>query len=475
MPRTAHVSPYSGSWYPADVVQLKDLLARLWRGSEERTGCELQPRAAAFVVPHAGLIYSGVVAAAVYRRLQAWKPRRVLLLGFSHRGGPAGIAIPDTEAYRTPLGELEVDREVVADLAGFEPFRLVEEPVVCDHSVEIQLPLLQRAAPEAKLVPLYVGDLSGEARERAAVRLAPWIGPDTVALASSDFTHFGAAFYFQPFPVDGEVSERLRELDYKVVDAASSLRDTFFFEVLRETRATVCGYAPIGLLLATLRQFDDRDEVFQDLLDYQTSGEITGDFHHSVSYAALAYYSWSSLQLSPQEQAALLELAQNTLRRYQETGSRRPSVPEMPPLAGLGQCRAAFVTLHKNGELRGCLGRSVADRPLWEVIPELTLAAALEDRRFPPLERDESGIEVEISILSPLKRIPDQSGFRIHEHGALLNARGHQGLLLPQVATGRGWDAERFFQALAVKAGVSPDVYSDPSTRLYVFRAQIIH
>jgi AmmeMemoRadiSam system protein B/AmmeMemoRadiSam system protein A len=475
MPRTSHVSPYSGSWYPADVVQLKDLLARLWRGSEERTGCELQPRAAAFVVPHAGLIYSGVVAAAVYRRLQAWKPRRVLLLGFSHRGGPAGIAIPDTEAYRTPLGELEVDREAVADLAGFEPFRLVEERVVCDHSVEIQLPLLQRAAPEAKLVPLYVGDLSGEARERAAVRLAPWIGPDTVALASSDFTHFGAAFYFQPFPVDGEVSERLRELDYKVVDAASSLRDTFFFEVLRETRATVCGYAPIGLLLATLRQFDDRDEVFQDLLDYQTSGEITGDFHHSVSYAALAYYPWSSLQLSPQEQAALLELAQNTLRRYQETGSRRPSVPEMPPLAGLGQCRAAFVTLHKNGELRGCLGRSVADRPLWEVIPELTLAAALEDRRFPPLERDESGIEVEISILSPLKRIPDQSGFRIHEHGALLNARGHQGLLLPQVATGRGWDAERFFQALAVKAGVSPDVYSDPSTRLYVFRAQIIH
>ncbi|MCL6506311.1 MAG: apolipoprotein N-acyltransferase, partial [Bryobacteraceae bacterium] len=176
MPRTAHVSPYSGSWYPGDAVQLQELLGQLWRRSEERTGCELQPRAAAFVVPHAGLIYSGAVAAAVYRRLETWKPRRVLLLGFSHRGGPPGVAIPDTEAYRTPLGDLEVDREAVADLLGCEPFRLVEERAVCDHSVEIQLPLLQRAVPEAKLVPLYVGDLSGEARERAAVRLAPWIG-----------------------------------------------------------------------------------------------------------------------------------------------------------------------------------------------------------------------------------------------------------------------------------------------------------
>lgn len=475
MPRQAHISPYSGSWYPGDAVHLRELLSELWRNSEQRTSPGLEPRAVAFVVPHAGLIYSGAVAASVYRRLEAWQPRRVLLLGFSHRGGPSGVVLPDTEAYRTPLGELEVDREAVADLASSQPFHRVSERIVCDHSVEIQLPLLQRAAPEAKLVPLYVGDLDAEARQNAAERLAQWIGPDTIALASSDFTHFGAAFSFQPFPVDQDVADRLRELDYKVVDAASSLRESFFFGVLRETRATVCGYAPIGLLLATLRQFDDRDEVFQDLLDYQTSGEITGDFHHSVSYAALAYYRWSDLQLDAEEQAAALQLARGALRHYQETGSRRaPAVPK-PPLAGLEQCRAAFVTLRKNGELRGCLGRSVADRPLWEILPELALASALEDRRFPPVQPDESGIEVEISVLSPLKRIPDRSAFRIHQHGALLSAQGHQGLLLPQVATERGWDADRFFRALAVKAGVSPDVYSDPSTRLHVFRAQVIH
>lgn len=474
MPRSAHVSPYSGSWYPGDAVHLKELLGELWQKSQERTGAEPGPRAVAFVVPHAGLIYSGAVAASVYRRLETWKPARVVLLGFSHRGGPTGVAVPDTEAYRTPLGELEVDREAVAHLASSSPFHLVSERSVCDHSVEIQLPLLQRAVPQARLVPLYIGDLDEPSRRQAAERLAALLDPETIVLASSDFTHFGAAFYFQPFPVDRDVADRLRELDYKVVDAASSLRESLFFGVLKETRATVCGYAPIGLLLATLRQFDDRDEIFQDLLDYQTSGEITGDFHHSVSYAALAYHPWSNLQLNAEEQAAALELARSTLRRYQETGSRHPPATAKPSLAGLEQCRAAFVTLHKNGELRGCLGRTVADRPLWEILPELTLAAALEDRRFPPLQPEETGIEVEISILSPLKRIPDRSGFRVNEHGALLNARGHQGLLLPQVATERGWDAERFFQALAMKAGVGPEVYSDPSTRLYVFRAQII-
>jgi uncharacterized protein (TIGR00296 family) len=105
----------------------------------------------------------------------------------------------------------------------------------------------------------------------------------------------------------------------------------------------------------------------------------------------------------------------------------------------------------------------------------MTLAAALEDSRFAPLRPEETGIEIEISVLSPMKRLAGAGGFRIGRDGAYLRAGGLSGLLLPQVAEGRDWTAKDFLGALARKARLSPDVYRDPQSRLYVFRAQIIH
>jgi AmmeMemoRadiSam system protein B/AmmeMemoRadiSam system protein A len=469
-----HASPFSGAWYPGERADLSDLLEELWRKSEERTGVGLLPGGLAFLVPHAGLVYSGTVGAAVYRHLERQQPQRVLVAGFSHRGGAPGISIPDIDGYATPLGQVAVDRELAASLTAEPPFRRLPEARLCDHSVEIQLPLLQRAAPGARVVPLYVGSLDASERERAASKLAECLSPGTVLLASSDLTHFGRDFRFQPFPVDGEVSGRLRDLDFEVIEAAGSLRAPLFLETLRETCATVCGYEPIALLLATVSRLDRDLEVFQDVLDYQTSGEITGDFHSSVSYGALGYFPHTAFELNREEQAAVLKLAKQTLAEYQRTGARR--IPELPPsgLASLARRAALFVTLHKDGALRGCLGRTTAAQSIESAVPELTLAAALEDTRFDPVSPSETGLEVEVSILSPLKRITQREDFRVNQHGALLRARNRLGILLPQVATERNWNAGQFFQALATKTGVSADVYDDPSTRIYVFRAQII-
>jgi AmmeMemoRadiSam system protein B/AmmeMemoRadiSam system protein A len=469
-----HDSPFSGAWYPGERAPLSDLLDELWRKSGERTGGCLVPGGLAFLVPHAGLVYSGTVAAAVYRHLEQQQPRTVLLAGFSHRGGAPGISIPDIDGFATPLGQVAVDRELAASLLAEDPFRSLPEEALCDHSVEIQLPLLQWAVPHARVVPLYVGSLDAVARERAAKRLSECLSPGTVLLASSDLTHFGRDFRFQPFPADGAVSDRLRQLDDEVIDAAGSLREQIFFEALRETSATVCGRDPIALLLATVSCLSRDNEVFQDVLDYQTSGEITGDFHSSVSYGALGFFPHSSFELNEEEQAAVLKLAGQTLAEYQRTGSRR--IPDLPPsgLASLARRAALFVTLHKDGRLRGCLGRTAATQSIESAVPELTLAAALEDTRFDPVSTSETGLEVEVSILSPLKRIARREDFRVNQHGALLKAKGRMGILLPQVATERNWNADQFFQALATKTGVSPDVYDAPSTRIHVFRAQII-
>ncbi|HSW49385.1 MAG TPA: AmmeMemoRadiSam system protein B, partial [Bryobacteraceae bacterium] len=398
----------------------------------------------------------------------------VLVAGFSHRGGAPGISIPRIDGYATPLGRVGVDRELAARLAASAPFHLAPEAVLCDHSVEIQLPLLLRAVPRARVVPLYVGALDPAARERAAGRLAECLSPETVLIASSDLTHFGRGFHFQPFPVDGSVADRLRNLDFEVIEAAGSLNDRFFLDTLRETSSTVCGYEPIALLLATVRRLAGEEDFFQQALDYQTSGEITGDFHSSVSYGALGFFPGSSFDLDEEEQAAVLALAKGSLAHYRKTGSRR--IPDMPPsgLPSLSRQAALFVTLHKGGELRGCLGRTRPIQSIESAVPELTIAAATEDTRFDPVSKTETGLDVEVSILSPLRRILRPEEFRVGRHGALMKSKGRTGILLPQVATERGWSGDQFLQALATKTGVGPEAVSDPSTRLYVFRAQII-
>ncbi len=154
-----HTSPYGGTWYPKEPAELAGLMEKLWRESAARTGPHLLAGGLAFVVPHAGLVYSGTVAAAVYRYLERQRPECILLAGFAHSGAAAGIGIPDIDGFRTPLGEVAIDRDLADRLAAEEPFRGMPESELCDHSVEIQLPLLQKAAPEARVVPLYVGHL----------------------------------------------------------------------------------------------------------------------------------------------------------------------------------------------------------------------------------------------------------------------------------------------------------------------------
>jgi MEMO1 family protein len=469
---SVHNSPYSGSWYPGAVPELQELLASVEEESRRRTGPALLPNPSGFLVPHAGLKYSGTVAAAVYRHIRAHRPERILLLGFSHHGGPRGVSLPDIEAYATPLGTMRVDGETVQHLLCHPVFHKAPEERVCDHSVEIQLPLLQQAAPDARIVPLYVGLLSDAERRGAADILAKIAGPRSLLVASSDLTHFGREFGYQPFRVDGQIAENLRNLDRDVMDAAGSLDCALFLETLRETGSTVCGRAPVALLLDTLARIGP-EEIFQQTLDYQTSGEITGDFAHSVSYGALGYFPASSFLLGAEEQDLLLRAARDTLGRFTAAGDRRGVPPEhvTPPLTWRA---GVFVTLHQAGKLRGCIGHPEGRETLARAVPELTLAAALDDPRFPPVSAADADIDIEISVLTPLKRIAGRDAFRLHEHGAHLTCGTHCSLLLPQVTRDRDWSAAQFWDALARKSGRSGSIYDDTATRLHVFRAQVI-
>jgi MEMO1 family protein len=457
-----HTSPYAGRWYPADELELGSLLDELFQDSERRTPFVF-PGALGLVVPHAGPAYSGTVAAASYRALAKSRSERVVLLAFPHRGGLKGVAAPEVEAISTPLGTVNIDPE-------FGGFRQVAEQRVCDHSFEIQLPFLQRVVPDAAVTPLYVGPMREEERAEAADALARAWHPGVVFVASSDFTHYGASFDFTPFPPDDEAPERIRELDFACIEAAATLDSGRFLDALDSTGATVCGSGPIALLLDVMKRVDPGQYLTR--LDYQTSGEKERDYHHSVSYAALGCFPRASYDLERDDRELLLNSAAETLRELRESRKRHPRYVQGGS-AALEARRGAFVTLTQGDELLGCIGNRSGRGALARDIADLALSAATEDPRFRPAAGKKGPIDIEISILTPFRRIFSESECVVGRHGVYLEKGTHAGLLLPQVASERGWTSSEFLEALTRKSYLGPHVLRDPETSLFVFEAQV--
>jgi AmmeMemoRadiSam system protein B/AmmeMemoRadiSam system protein A len=403
--------------------------------------------------------------------LRAAKPERIFILGFTHRGDRPGVSIPDIDAFETPLGEVTIDRAAAREMASNGQLALVAESTVCDHSVEIQLPLLQKVVAGVPVIPLYVGHLDNTERRAAAQALAQHIRPGDILLASSDLTHYGRSFNYQPFPAGRDVSRRLFDLDSRVIDAAGSLDAELFLDTLHELHSTVCGHAPISLLLETLHALADED-VFQQALDYQTSADITGDFEHVVSYGSLGYFRADSFRLDEEAQRALLKSARETLHHLSATGERQ-AIPPTHASPMLTRRAPVFVSLHQGRELFGCLGQLTAETPLAEAVPTLTLDAALDDPRFAPRAKVPDELSIEISVLTPMKRIKDWKSFQLRRHGAYIESGARSGLLLPQVAAHGAYTQISFLEALSRKAGLRPTAYQDRQSRLSVFQAQV--
>jgi len=271
----------AGSWYPADPGRLADAVGR---ALDDAGGPDAPRRVRGVVAPHAGLVYSGRVAAHAFAALSGAAPRRVVLVGPSHHHGFHGLVVPESGALATPLGAVPVDAAAVERLAGHARVRRDDRPFLPEHALEIELPFLQTVLePGWTVVPILTGlDVRGSVADDLAAAVAEAAGDDALWVASSDFTHHGPRFGYVPFRDD--VERRLRELDRSVIGPAAD-RDVARFEAtLDRTGATVCGRHAIGLLMRALPPAVGGEEVA-----YDTSGGLTGDWTHSVSYAAIRY------------------------------------------------------------------------------------------------------------------------------------------------------------------------------------------
>jgi hypothetical protein len=274
------VCTLAGTWYPAAAAELRRTVDRLLAEAPEPAAAGV----AGAIVPHAGYRYSGTVAAAAYRYLRRDPRRRAVVLAPSHRHDYRGIAVPDADAFETPLGIVPI--EPLARSRGRGLVRVDTGPFHDEHSLEIQLPFLQCSMPGATVVPLLCGSLTAADYREAAELLEDLAGDDTVFLVSSDFTHFGARFGYEPFrPRNAEhARDLLRELDMGAIDPALRGDAAAFRDYIERTGATVCGRVPIMVFLSWAGP-----RLRGRILSYATSLDVTGDYDHCVSYAALAY------------------------------------------------------------------------------------------------------------------------------------------------------------------------------------------
>jgi hypothetical protein len=485
-PGRARPAAVAGTFYPGDP----EVLERQVDGLLSAATSSSKRSAMAVIVPHAGYVYSGRVAAEAIAALPAEGVRRVLLLGPSHRMDFAGGALPAAriDRFQTPIGAVPLDTDALAELRdGSElggPYRAHDH----EHALEVELPLLLRQLGPAPLVPVLVGPRTDrEGAMALAEQVAGVIEPGTVVVVSSDFTHHGAAYRWAPFPRGG-LPERLLELGRATAGRAAAMDAGGFWHQVMVSGDTVCGARPIQVLLELLkRRFDGSGEV----LEVTTSGSVSGSWEQSVTYAAVAYRGqWRSApvsdspppfaKLSAADGKRLLGLARSTLRSHTGHGPELAHWFEATTLDDRLRARAcAFVTLRhsggrRDGELRACMGSLTGCEPLVDSVVQAAVSAA-HDPRFRELQaRELDDLELEVSVLTPMRRVPGPQLIELGKHGVVLSKGGRSAVYLPQVATETGWDLETFLSRLAKKAGLPANAWRS-GAQLEVFEALVFH
>jgi len=272
-------SPIAGSWYPGDKEKLKDLVQELLKKAKLP---ELKGRPIGIISPHAGIQFSGQGAAYGYKALKGKKIKRVILLGPSHYTFFKGLATSGVDFYETPLGKIEVDRNISDALYKLPVFNGPRNAELQEHSLEMQLPFLQVVLEDFAIVPLVVGDISQRDYEEAAKALEKYLDDSTVVVASSDFTHYGGRFGYVPFR--DNIKENLKKLDGGAIDKIIAKDFDGFLKYVDETGATICGARPIGIIMKMLPT-----SAKGTLLNYYTSGDLLGDYTDTVSYASIVF------------------------------------------------------------------------------------------------------------------------------------------------------------------------------------------
>jgi AmmeMemoRadiSam system protein B/AmmeMemoRadiSam system protein A len=456
----------AGLFYPGDRETLAAMVDSLLDAS---SGLETEGHVVSGVVPHAGYVYSGSVAADFYGMLEGEEYELVFLVCSSHYRAFTGMSVFDGDCYVTPLGEVPVAREVCRRLIDSHPdASFIPDAHTEEHSLEVQLPFLQRTLGDGfSIVPIVVGTAyEDQLAFMAELILAEACGRRSLVIASSDLSHY-------PPEELARVVDRETVDIYLQGDPAQMLSWTLYSPMPQGVSTYACGGTAMALVLCYDRIYPG---VTSDVISMATSADAGGDPTGVVGYAAICsgsqYVNPTDWSLTGEEREVLLEIARASVESA-VTGETVHTTPAVDDGSDLMLPRGVFVTLKSGGLLRGCIGTIRPIEPLASAVSGMAVSAALEDPRFQPVAESELPLlDYEISVLSPMQILPDWNDVVVGTDGLLLISDAGSGLLLPQVPVEMGWDRTEFLEGLCQKAGLAPDAYLGDVV-LYRFQAEV--
>jgi len=465
----------AGQFYPVDkkelVQQIDDFLAMV--PPKKSAGAIL-----GLIVPHAGYIYSGQIAAYGFSELAGQNINTVILIGNSHHAYFEGAAIYDRGYFKTPLGEVEIDADLAQKIIS-ENKKIKADlgAHTAEHSLEVEIPFLQQTLKDFKLVPILMSEVDLEGIKILVQAISRNIKDKNVlVVASSDMSHYPS--YERANYADQKTCEAILTGKIEKLESALAKLEN---EQIIGAQTFLCAKEAVEVLMLLMRDLGGGDIK---LLKYANSGDVAvapynkkQDKSQVVGYSAIAFYSQRfSPELNRQEQRRLLEITKQSVETYVKTGQSPVFLENVP---AFNQKLGVFVTLKKQGQLRGCIGCFGSDDnlPLYQTASRMAIAAAVGDPRFMPVTADElASLSYEISVLSPLKKISDWRQIELGKHGVEVRKGSRSGVFLPQVAAETGWDLETFLGQLCFKkAGLDWDSWSgkDKDVELYTFTAQV--
>lgn len=476
-PEASDIRPaaVAGKFYPSNPSILKSAIQQFFQDAAP----PIIAKPMGLIVPHAGYIFAGQIYADAYRQAQGNSYDVIAILGTNHTAGDfKGVSVGDYSAFRTPLGDVPVDEPIVRDLLNKSKDCNKNRKVhIAEHSIEVQLPFIQSLFPDARIVPIIIHPADYDLCIRFGQALAKSLqNRRALIIMSSDLSHYPNQK--DAVKADQQTLETIASLDLHRL--ASIMRDLHFPNL--ETRA--CGEAAILAGITALKALGAKQA---EIVSYANSGDVpAGDQDQTVGYGAVAFTTKNiskapsifdrpetpsaATPLKIAEKKLLLAFARKTIVR-QLTTQMAPMARGFPPR--LSSPQGAFVTLKKGGELRGCIGRMQAVTPLSLTVGAMALEAAFKDPRFSPLQQNElKELEIEISVLSPMKTIVAPDAIVIGRDGVLMAKGNASAVFLPQVAVENNWNRMEMLDKLCQKAGLQTGCWKQQA-QFKVFQADV--
>jgi hypothetical protein len=451
----------AGAFYPSDAKVLASQVDGFLVKADPQP---FEGKVFALISPHAGYEFSGQVAAFGYKLIKDQPYRTVVILAPSHQYAFRGVSVYPEGAFRTPLGDIPVDSDFSKKLLGRDP-EITFEPraFLKEHALEVQLPFLQRALKDFRIVAIVLGDCGFSTCQRLANLLRESISSreDVLVVASSDMYH-------------GYDYSEASNFDSPTLSAVKDMDPEKLYNGLKSGNFQFCGgYGVVTALILA----KDLGYKGVKVLKYTDSAQVTGNKtkgNWTVGYSSVAIGQEKKEvgMLNKDQRKKLLEIARKSIEAYLKHG-KKLELEESDQL--LSRDMGSFVTLHEAGQLRGCIGNMVGSQPLYLTVRDMAIEAATGDPRFSPVKLSElKNIEIEISVLSPLEKVDSADSIELGKHGVIVKRGFNSGVFLPQVATETGWTKDEFLSHLcSQKAGLSPNAWKDKSTEIFVFTAEV--